>query len=320
MSARITWIASLAALLLSLGVIFGMLSMRMESILVQLQPPVEEERFDPVSMIYWDRYFTHLYDLQKELEDERSTLRERAAQLDEKEEQLVRRGAELDQRSVALEQARQGIRQWFVSYGEAERANYQRIARTYAAMEPDKVVPILLATPSEEVAKILLEMRPETVAPIWTALLDASGQTEANAIRVSRLIDLMGRVHQNLSDPPEVPPAAAGAPRAAANPAVAGPAAGDPLFAAADPDRFSPREIENFQRVARTYEAMDPVKVAPILLATPPRNAAGVLLQMRPERVAPIWSAIIDASRAGEEATERVVAMAEFMRRNRNGV
>lgn len=312
MSSRITWIASLVALFLSLGAVFGMLTMRWGSIIEQFAPDETEEHFDPVTTIYWDRYFTHLYELQQEMQVERSALEERKAQLDEREEQLDQRAIELNQRSEKLEIARADIREWFVTYGASEQANYQRIAKTYAAMEPGKVVPILLATPSEEVAKVLLEMKPESVAPIWTALIDASAQTEANAGRVSRLIELMGRVHNDIGEPPATP--------AEANPAA--PAESNPTASAetTDENRFSEAEIANFQRVAKTYDAMDPTKVAPILLATPPRNAAGVLLQMRPERVATIWSAIIDASRKGEGATEKVVAMAEVMRRNRNGV
>lgn len=315
MSSRITWIASVVALVLSLGAVFGMLNMRWGAIVGELNKPHEDEHFDPVTIVYWDRYFTHLYDLQKELHEEREALKEREDRLAETKDQLDRRERDLNARAREMERARADIRQWFVSYGESERVNYQRIAKTYAAMEPDKVVPILLATSSEEVAKVLLEMKPETVAPIWTALLDASNQTDNNAGRISRLIELMGRVHNDLQEPPPSPPPTT--PPSASR----GPSEVDPeKVAANDPDQFSEQEIENFRRVARTYEAMAPDKVAPILLATPPRNAAGVLLQMRPERVATIWSAIIDASRTGEGATDKVVAMAEVMRRNRNGV
>lgn len=312
MPTRNIWIASLAALVLSCGMIGGMLAMRWGAIVQAAMPPPQEEHFDPVTPVYWDRYFTHLYEMQKELKGMRDELDQREETLDDMREQLDRREAELAERARQLKRTRDDIRQWFVSYGAAERANYQRIAKTYAAMEPDKVVPILLATPSEEVAKVLLEMKPETVAPIWTAILDASAQTESNATRVSRLIELMGRVHNELKEPPEAPPPAT---TPGTGSAQAQPTAADP-----DGQRFNDREIENFRRVAKTYEAMDPTKVAPILLATSPRDAAGVLLQMRPENVASIWSAIIEASRQTDGATEKVVAMAEVMRRNRNGV
>lgn len=309
MIARNPWIAPFAALLLSLGVIFGTISMRWKAVLETLQPMINEELFNPVTPIYWDRYFTHLYEMQKELEAESVALEKRTADLDDLTDQLNLREEELNRRSTRLQTARDEIRQWFVTYSEAERANYQRIAKTYAAMEPDKVVPILLATPSEEVAKVLLEMKPETVAPIWTALLNASNQTESNAARVSRLIELMGRINTDLGDPPGGNPLSA--------PSTGIPSVSTPV---ADPNRFNDQELANFRRIAKTYEAMEPDKVAPILLATSPRDAAGVLLQMRPENVAAIWSAIIEASRKSDGATERVVAMAEVMRRNRNGV
>ena len=310
MIARNPWIAPAAALLLSLGVIFGMMSMHWAAILESLKPAEVEEHFDPVTPVYWDRYFTHLYDLQKELQEERNGLDARKEALDALKDQLDHREQELTERSAALHLARSDIRKWFVTYGQAEKANYQRIAKTYAAMEPDKVVPILMATPSEEVAKVLLEMKPDTVAPIWTAILDASSKTDANASRVSRLIELMGRVHSELKDPPgESVPAP---PKTDGSTAKKG---GEP-----DKDHFSEEEIANHRRVARTYEVMAPDKVAPILLATSTRDAAGVLLQMRPENVADIWSAIIEASRKREGSTERVAAMAEVMRRNRNGV
>ena len=193
-------------------------------------------------------------------------------------------------------------------------------------MEPTKVVPILLASPVEDVAKVLLELKPEDVAPIWTAIIDASNKTEANARSVSNLIELMGRIHTGIGPATQtngVPVSRRNAPAATPSPVLN--AATESLFQNENPDEpkpFTPAEIELHQRIAKTYLNMDPVKVAPILLATSPRDAAGVLLQMRPEAIAVIWSAIIDDSRRqkGTGATEKVVAMAEYMRRNRNGV
>ncbi|MFP4282161.1 MAG: hypothetical protein ACLFR7_09185 [Opitutales bacterium] len=313
MSAKRLWIAALLALFLSLGVVGGMAFMHLDAIVAAARPPeTKEERLDPATPLYWDRYFTELHELEKELIERSAELDEREGALEKLEKELAARTASLDKRATELVAAREEIREWFVLYDDDAQANYQRVAKTYAAMDPEKVVPILLATPVEEVAKTLLEMKPEVVAPIWTAILDASQATEANALRVSKLIDLMGRIRSGAALTPKVEIALPESARAEADDK-------DEAAAAAEPERFTDDEVAYFKEVAKTYELMEPDRVASVLLQTPPRNAAGVLMQMRPENVAAIWSSIIDASRQEEGATEKVVAMAEVMRNNRNG-
>ncbi len=195
MHARYNWIASILALLISLGVIAGTFVFRWDGLVESLRPEIEEENLEPGSILYWDRYFAHLEGLEKELQSERETLAEERAALDEMKAQVARRSEEIDRQSRDLEASRDTIRSWFLTYGDQQKENYQRVARTYAAMEPARVVPILLATPPEDVAKVLFEMKPDVVAAIWTAMIEASNDTEANAARVARLIHLMGRIH-----------------------------------------------------------------------------------------------------------------------------
>lgn len=194
MSARITWIASLLSLLLSLGVIMGVFVLRWDALLEEHRPESEEIAIDSMTALYWDRYFMELQDLQKELEEKAAALEEERQALEAATEQVKSRSVELDEQASRLEAERGRIREWFLSSSRIQKENHQRVAKTYAVMDPVQVVPILLATSPEEAAKVLSEMRPEAVAPIWAAMINASNETEANARRVARLIELMGRI------------------------------------------------------------------------------------------------------------------------------
>lgn len=327
MPTRNIWIASLLALFLSLGVIGGTMMMRLNAIVARIAPVEVEETVNRAEKVYWDRYFSQLYELEESMAEKEKSFEARELALEEANKELEAREESITARALELERSRREIQGWFITYSENEKANYQRIAKTYAVMEAQKVVPILLASPTEDVAKVLLELKPENLAPIWTAILDASNTTEANAKSISTLIELMGRIHTGI-EPADTssaatatpPPVETGPPSSASS---TGGAATEALFPQKNgelPMDFSSDEIALHQRIAKTYLNMAPDKVAPILLATPPRDAAGVLLQMKPEAIAVIWSAIIDRSRLEEGATEKVVVMAEYMRRNRNGV
>lgn len=136
----------------------------------------------------WDFVNPELNRLITELNDEKAALAARQQELDDLAARLAAERAELNVVTQAVHLMQQEYDRHVVRVKEEERANLQRLAKTYAAMSAEGAAGILKEMDDDQMVKILVFMKDKEAAQLLESLAQLG---EDQQKRVALMTELM---------------------------------------------------------------------------------------------------------------------------------
>jgi flagellar motility protein MotE (MotC chaperone) len=122
-------------------------------------PPKEKDGFD-----FWT---VEMDNLSSDLKDERAKLRKQSDVLDQREARIAAEEKELDRVRANIEALRKEIADKVTEVTADEVKNVRTLAQTYTSLSPRAVVAIFKEMDDVTCVKILSQMKPDVVGPIF---------------------------------------------------------------------------------------------------------------------------------------------------------
>ena len=127
----------------------------------------------------WNYHNPDVEQFISELKKEKMTLAEREKQLNEFAARLDAERQEINQVTQSVHRLQLEFDSNVVRVREEESANLKKLAKIYAAMDPDTAAPILRELPDDALVKILIFLKDSETAP----LLEAMSKGDATAAK-----------------------------------------------------------------------------------------------------------------------------------------
>ena len=150
----------------------------------------------------WDFHNPEVDLLIEELKQEKEALAKREAQLNELADRLQAERQEINLVTQAISQLQAQFDSNVVRVLAEEAPNVKKLARTYAAMTPEGVVPILKQLEETTLVKILSNMKDSETAPILEAMARGG---EAEAKRAAAISERLRLSLPNPKDAKHIP-------------------------------------------------------------------------------------------------------------------
>jgi flagellar motility protein MotE (MotC chaperone) len=136
----------------------------------------------------WNFWTIEIENLANELKGERERLHQQADSLDRREAQLAAEGQELNKVRTEIEGLRQEIATKVIEINADEAKNIRSLAQTYTNLTPRAAVAIIREMDDLMVVKILSQMKPDVVAPIFEEMSRTAGSDGVPLARRAALL------------------------------------------------------------------------------------------------------------------------------------
>ena len=188
------WAISFLALIINLGVVAGTFFRHKKDFVAIAEKAAaaqhaehEEPKLAPMEPGYWSLQFAEFEQMVESVKRTREELAERETALDSREARLANEREQLDAMMESVRAERASLDDILFHIEDHERANLAFLASTYASMEPTAVVPVWQKMPDEQVIKLVLQMKPDVVAPIFAAMIARDDVEQSQSRRVARI-------------------------------------------------------------------------------------------------------------------------------------
>lgn len=151
----------------------------------------------------WDFWTIEIDNLSNDLKEERARLHKESDLLDQKAARLAAEEKELERVRTDIEGLRRQIGDAVTEIAADESKNIRTLAQTYSSLTPRAVVAIFREMDDVTVVKILSQMKPDVVAPIFEEMTKTSDNDVPLARRAAvlseklRLMKASKQVTQN---------------------------------------------------------------------------------------------------------------------------
>jgi flagellar motility protein MotE (MotC chaperone) len=115
----------------------------------------------------WDFWTIEMENLSNDLKEERARLHKAADLLDQREARITAEEKEMDRVRSDIDGLRKQIGDKVTEVSAEESKNIKSLAQTYASLSPHAAVAILREMDDTTVVKILSQMKPDVVGPIF---------------------------------------------------------------------------------------------------------------------------------------------------------
>ena len=143
----------------------------------------------------WDFWTIEIENLANELRDERARLRHESELIDQRRAQLENEQQQLATVRTDLEGMRADITRRVIELTTDESKNIRTLAQTYSNLTPTGAVAVLRELDDNTVVKILSQMKPDVVAPIFEEMSHTPDGDSTLAKRAAALSDKLRLVH-----------------------------------------------------------------------------------------------------------------------------
>ncbi len=151
------------------------------------QEKKKQQEQQPISV--WDKQLHDFTTLLEALHQAKGYQEERKTQLDKLADQLKneREALQLFKQSIEILQAK--FEEHIVSIKASEVKNLKILADTYTNMAPDSVAKIFAESEETTVVKIMHFISPETLGPIFQAIVKETFKNKENSPKLNRLLE-----------------------------------------------------------------------------------------------------------------------------------
>jgi flagellar motility protein MotE (MotC chaperone) len=122
----------------------------------------------------WDFWTIEMDNLSNDLREERAKLRKESDLLDQREARIATEEKEMDRVRSDIDALRKSIGDKVTEVTAEEEKNIKSLAKTYATLSPKAAVAILREMDDTTVVKILSQMKPDVVGPIFEEMSKTS--------------------------------------------------------------------------------------------------------------------------------------------------
>ncbi|HVU25880.1 MAG TPA: hypothetical protein VHE13_17245 [Opitutus sp.] len=143
----------------------------------------------------WDFWTIEIENLANELRDERARLRHESELIDQRRAQLENEQQQLAAVRTDLESLRADIGRRVIELTTDESKNIRTLAQTYSNLTPSGAVAVMRELDDNTVVKILSQMKPDIVAPIFEEMSHTPDADGTLAKRAATLSDKLRLVH-----------------------------------------------------------------------------------------------------------------------------
>ncbi|HWA85560.1 MAG TPA: hypothetical protein VG710_05005 [Opitutus sp.] len=143
----------------------------------------------------WDFWTIEIENLANELRDERARQRHESELLDQRRARLENEQHQLANVRADLESLRADISRRVIELTTDESKNIRVLAQTYADLTPAGAVAVMRELDDNTVVKILSQMKPDVVAPIFEQMSHTADADGTLAKRAAALSEKLRLVH-----------------------------------------------------------------------------------------------------------------------------
>lgn len=115
----------------------------------------------------WDFWTIEIENLSSELKEDRDRLKKRMQEIDQREARVTASEKELAKARTDIEAIRKDISDRVIEMSADETVNLRKLSQTYANLTPRAVVAIIREMDDTTAVKILAQMKPDVVGPIF---------------------------------------------------------------------------------------------------------------------------------------------------------
>lgn len=135
----------------------------------------------------WDFWTIEIENLASELRDERAHLRNEAEQIDQRKARLATEQQQLTALRSQIEQMQKEITERVVEIRADEKKNIRSLAQTYTSLTPRAAVALIHELDDVTVVKILSQMKPDVIGPIFEEMTRESTTDDNLSLRAATL-------------------------------------------------------------------------------------------------------------------------------------
>lgn len=173
---RNPFVTAVVGLLISVGLGVFMFTRAAQPIMAQLaEAYAKAEEAAPKKEKGWDFWTIEIENLSNELKEEQARIAKQNELLDHREARLAAERKELATMRAEIEGLRGEIAEKVVAIRTDEAKNVRSLAQTYASLTPRAAVAIIRELDDVTATKILFQMKPDSVGPIFEEMSKTSG-------------------------------------------------------------------------------------------------------------------------------------------------
>jgi flagellar motility protein MotE (MotC chaperone) len=135
----------------------------------------------------WDFWTIEMENLSTDLKEERARLHKQSDLLDQRALRITAEEKEMDRVRSDIESLRKQIGDKVTEVSAEESKNVRTLAQTYATLSPHAAVAILREMDDTTVVKILSQMKPDVVGPIFEEMSHGTDGDNSSARRAALL-------------------------------------------------------------------------------------------------------------------------------------
>ena len=219
---RSTWFVAILALVLNLGTMVATVFLGLKPLIPK--PTVHAEDItDERDLRVWRFDSRAMEELVRELKRKKDDLDQREAQVKELENRILVERAEMDKVRAVIENQQSKIKDYVITFTDAEKKNFIRNVKIYSELPPSSLIAVFSQMKDEEVARYLSLMKNDVITGLFEAMIKTDSGDNAQVKRIALLSDMLRRLHEESLPLPATPPAPvppAQAPTAASAPAT----------------------------------------------------------------------------------------------------
>lgn len=186
---KIFWIATLFALVISIGLQAWLMQGAMDESIRRVEPP--RDVVLETNSVFWTFRTREIDSLVANLRDKNIDLNKRENQVKELELRLASEKEELNKLKSKVEDSMKQLSDRLFEVDQVEQKNLKNLAATYSNISPDAVILIFSEMDDSLVVKILSYMSTDVVGPIFQAMAESQEKEGISAERVAKISELL---------------------------------------------------------------------------------------------------------------------------------